>query len=208
METSQIILYTAASLMVILTPGQDLLLVMSHAISHGSRAGVITASGVSTGLIGHSILAAFGLGALLLASDSLFSIIKMVGAMYLFYLGVKMIVSRHTSYQVKEKRRVASKKLFLTGAFSNISNPHITLFYFAFLPQFIPTTAEQPTMLLFMLGIGFAFLTLLVKGIVGYFAGTLANWIQTHPKVLKNIERLSGLLLISLGLKLAFGTRG
>ena len=192
----------------ILTPGQDLLLVLSYSISQGSRAGVVTASGISTGLLGHSLLAAFGLGTLLLASESLFIMIKLVGAAYLMYLGLRMLLRKNVRITIDKPREVAKRRLFLSGAFSNISNPHVTLFYFAFLPQFIPDSSHHPTLLLFVLGIGFAMLTLLVKGMLGYFAGNFAGWIQAHPSVLNAFEKLSGMALMTLGLKLAFGSRG
>ena len=196
-----------ASLIVIITPGQDLLLVMSNAVSQGSRAGVITASGVSIGLLGHSILATVGLGALLLASASLFTLIKIVGAVYLCYLGVRMITNNASPLSLDETPRTAGRRLFFAGAFSNISNPHITIFYFAFLPQFIPDSSNNPAPLLFILGIGFAALTFMIKATLGYLAGTISCWIRAHPNFVRGIERTSGLLLIGLGFKLALGSQ-
>ena len=207
MDVSQVLLFMMASFIVIITPGQDLLLVMSSAVSQGSRAGVITASGVSTGLLGHSLLTTVGLGALLFASASLFTIIKVVGAVYLFYLGVRMIMSNGFSLSLNDAPRTAGRRLFFAGAFSNISNPHITIFYFAFLPQFIPDTTDNPAPLLFLLGVGFALLTFLIKASLGYFAGTLSCWIRTHPTILQIVEKTSGLLLIGLGIKLALVSR-
>lgn len=200
----QLALFVLTSLVVIITPGQDLLLVMSRAVSQGSKAGVITASGVSVGLLGHSLLAAFGLGALLLASKSLFTVLKFVGAGYLFYLGIRLILSKSHRLDLINSQKVSPKKLFFTGAFSNISNPNITIFYFAFLPQFIPGNAENPTWQLLALGVCFALLTFLVKGPVGYFAGILSLWLRSNPTFLKWIDRTSGTMLIGLGIKLAF----
>lgn len=207
METTQIVLFILASMAVIITPGQDLLLVMSRAITQGSRAGIITASGVSCGLLGHSIIAALGLGALLLASSSLFTVLKFVGAMYLFYLGIRLIVSSSSRLDLSKTNHVTTQKLFLTGALSNISNPHVTLFYLAFLPQFIPGSAENPTLYLFILGLTFALLTFLVKGPIGYFAGVLSTWLRDRPGVLKWIDRVSGTMLIGLGIRLVMERR-
>lgn len=207
MEMTQLMLFMLASVLVIITPGQDLLLVMSNAVSQGSRAGVITATGVSFGLLGHSALAAFGLGALLLASESLFIILKVIGACYLLYLGVRLLIHAKSGLDLEEPTLTSPKKLFYTGAFSNISNPQITIFYFAFLPQFIPAGAERPTFMLLMLGISFAVLTLLVKGGIGFFAGTVSAWFRSSPKTIKLIERMSGLMLIGLAIKLAMGSR-
>ena len=207
METSQLILFLMASLAVILTPGQDFILVLSRAVSQGSRAGVITASGVATGLLGHAALASLGLGAILLASATLFTLIKTIGACYLFYLGIRLLFSRSSRIELHGDNDVSPGKLFFTGAFSNISNPHITIFYFAFLPQFIPAGVQHPTLYLLALGVSFAAMTLVIKTPLGYFAGTLSSWLCSHPAVLKGVERTSGLMLIGLGCKLVLSER-
>jgi threonine/homoserine/homoserine lactone efflux protein len=206
-ESTQLILFVAASLAVIITPGQDLLLVMSRAVSQGSRAGVITASGVSFGLLGHSILAALGLGALILASKTLFTCIKFVGAGYLFYLGIRLMFKRSQHIKLGHVPKISPVRLFLTGAFSNISNPHVTIFYLAFLPQFISGNAQNPTLDVFVLGVSFALLTFIIKGPVGFFAGTLSLWLRSHPLILKWIENTSGTILIGLGIKLILAKR-
>lgn len=207
MDWTQVSLFVAASLAVILTPGQDLLLVMSRAVSLGSRAGLITASGVSFGLLGHSVVAALGLGAIILASKSLFVCIKFVGAGYLFYLGVRLLFSKSQRFELGIAPQISPMRLFLTGAFSNISNPHVTIFYLAFLPQFIPGDAQNPTLNLLVLGISFALLTFIIKGPVGFYAGTLSLWLRSHPMVLKWIESTSGAILIGLGIKLVLAKR-
>lgn len=207
MECVQVLVFIAASLLVIITPGQDLLLVMSRAVSQGSKAGIITASGVSVGLLGHSVLAALGVGAILLASASLFMVLKTVGALYLMYLGIKMIVKSGRGIELAHAKTISSRQLFITGAFSNLSNPQVTLFYFAFLPQFIPGDVAHQAIYLLGLGICFALLTFVVKGPVGYFAGALSGWLRTHPAVLRWIDRTSGMLLIALGLRLALTRR-
>lgn len=202
METTQVALFILASLAVIITPGQDLLLVMSRAVTLGARAGIITASGVSFGLLAHSLIAALGLGALLLASSSLFTVLKIVGALYLFYLGIRLIMSSSGRLDLSETSCISTRKLFFTGALSNISNPHVTLFYLAFLPQFIPGSADNPALYLLILGLTFALLTFLVKGPIGYFAGVLSIWLRSRPGVLTWIDRISGTILIGLGIRL------
>ena len=203
MTDSQTILFIVTSLIVIATPGQDFVLVMSRGISQGSKYGVATAAGVSSGLIVHTALTAFGIGTLLLTSDIIFSIIKYLGAVYLFYLGYKLLTSETPQTEIDNEKSYSIKKCFLTGAISNITNPKITIFYFAYLPQFIPV-GEETTSSLFILGFGFAVLTFLVKGPLGYAAGKSANWIQSNQSFLRWFNRTSGAVLIGLGLKLAF----
>ena len=138
-------LFVVTSLILIITPGQDMMLVMSRSIAQGSRAGVVTAAGVSTGLLGHSLLAALGLGAVLMASEMVFMAIKYAGAAYLIYLGIGALLHRHGGLTFRQLAAVPVSRLFFQGALSNISNPKITIFYFAYLPQFIPAGSPHPT---------------------------------------------------------------
>ena len=98
-------------------------------------------------------------------------------------------------------------RLFVDGALSNVSNPKIAVFYFAFLPQFVSPGAAHPTLAVFVLGLLFAALTFLVKGPVGLGAGLLSGWLRTRPKVLAWIYRSSGAVLVGLGLRLALERR-
>jgi len=207
MNESQIVFYVLTSLFVILIPGQDLVLVMSRGMTQGAKAGIATAAGVSAGLLGHTMLTALGLGALLMSSEIFFTLLKYVGAVYLSYLGLKLIFSPVQDFKLESGDSRPLGKLFAIGALSNISNPKITIFYFAFLPQFISTDIESPTLLLLTLGFVFAALTFLVKAPIGYFAGVASVWIRSRPIVIKLINRISGTVLVGLGIKLAFEQR-
>ena len=201
-------LFVAASLVLIVTPGQDMLLVMSRSIAQGARAGVVTAAGVSTGLVGHTFLSAVGLGALLRASEPLFLAVKLAGAAYLVYLGVTMLRAGHTDFPLGRRPERSLRRLFLDGAVSNITNPKITIFYFAFLPQFIQPGATRPGLIVMVLGLTFAALTFMVKGPVGLSAGLLSEWLRARPAVQRWIQRCGGIVLIGLGVKLALERRG
>ena len=199
--------FIAASLLLIATPGQDMVLVMSRSITQGSAAGVVTAAGVSVGLVGHTVLATLGLGALLRASEWLFLVLKLVGAAYLVYMGVQLLRTRQSELAVTAGAPRSLRRLFVDGALSNISNPKIAVFYFAFLPQFVLPGAANPTLSVFVLGLVFAALTFLVKGPVGLAAGALSAWLRAHPRFLVWMFRASGAVLVGLGLKLALERR-
>ena len=169
------VLFVIASLLLIVTPGQDMILVMSRSIAQGAAAGVATAAGVSVGLVGHTVLATLGLGAILRTSEWLFIGLKMVGAAYLLYLGFGLLRTKHGALALGSASPRPPGKLFFDGAFSNLSNPKIAVFYFAFLPQFVSPAANHPTLTIFALGIAFAVLTFLVKAPVGLFAGALSG---------------------------------
>jgi threonine/homoserine/homoserine lactone efflux protein len=201
------LLFIITSLVIIVTPGQDMVLVMSRSIAQGAKAGVATAAGVSLGLVGHTVLATLGLGAILRTSEWLFIALKLIGAAYLIYLGIGLLRAKSADLLVQSTTHRSYGRLFFDGALSNVSNPKIAIFYFAFLPQFVLPNASHPTLSVFMLGLVFAALTFLVKGPVGVFAGLLSAWIRTHPRVLTWVYRSSGALLVGLGVKLAFERR-
>lgn len=201
------LLFTAASLVLIVVPGQDMILVMSRSVAQGVAAGVATAAGVSTGLLGHTVLATLGLGAILRTSEWLFVALKLVGAAYLLYLGITMLLTKRAQLELGAAGRRSLPRLFLDGALSDLSNPKIALFYFAFLPQFVSPGAENPTLTVFALGVAFAVLTFLVKGPVGVFAGALSGWLRSRPSVLLWVNRASGTILVGLAARLAMERR-
>jgi len=158
-------LFIAASLVLIVTPGQDMILVMSRSIAQGAAAGVATAAGIQL-----------------------------------------LRATRH-ELSVSGGPPRSLPRLFVDGALSNISNPKIAVFYFAFLPQFVPPGSGHPTLAVFVLGLVFAGLTFVVKGPVGPGAGVLSGWLRARPAVLAWLFRTSGAVLVGLRVKLAFERR-
>jgi len=201
------VVFAVASLVLIATPGQDMILVMSRSIAQGAPAGVVTAGGVSAGLVGHTVLATLGLGAILRTSEWAFVVLKLVGAGYLVYLGIGLLRTRPSSLPIGTRVARTLGRLFLDGAVSNLSNPKIAIFYFAFLPQFVLPSSQYPTLTVFVLGLAFAALTFLVKAPVGIFAGRLSAWLRARPGVLTWVFRSSGAILVVLGVRLALERR-
>ena len=200
-------IFLIASVAIIATPGQDMLLVMSRSVAQGSVAGVVTAAGVSCGLLMHTLLATIGVGAIVQTSDWLFLSMKIVGALYLIYLGVLLLRSSSTELALTGSNVRSVGRLFVDGTLSNIANPKIAIFYFAFLPQFVLPQAQSPTLTIFALGAAFALLTFLMKGPVGYFAGRLSRWLRDNPDYLLGVHKVSGVVLILLGVRLWFSER-
>jgi len=202
-----LLLFLLTSLIVILTPGQDMVLVMSRSVALGPQAGVVTAAGISSGLLCHTLLAALGLGAILQTSDLVFLIMKVLGAGYLVYLGIKTFRAPPVQLNGDAQPHGSLRTLFVQGAVSNLSNPKIAIFYFAFLPQFVSTDVSSPTLTLLFLGIAFSVLTFMIKGPVGYGAGTLSGWLRSRPVVQIWMHRLSGCVLMALGVRLVLEER-
>ncbi len=195
-------LFVAASVLLILTPGQDLYLVMSRSLGQGMRAGVVTAAGISTGLLGHTLLVGLGLGAVIRASDILFLALKLAGAAYLVWLGVGLLRAGTAGLESGAAKHARTGRLFVHGAVTNLLNPKIVVFYIAFLPQFVPVDAASPTASLFVLGATFALLTFVIKAPIGCVAGALSAAFRRRPAVGAWLNRVSGALLIALGVRL------
>ena len=201
------LVFVVASLVLIATPGQDMILVMSRSIAQGAGVGVATAAGVSVGLVGHTVLATLGLGAILRTSEWLFVALKLVGAAYLVYLGVQLLRAGAHELAMTGGAPRSLARSFVDGALSNLSNPKIAVFYFAFLPQFVAADAAHPTLSVFALGTVFAALTFVVKAPVGLGAGLLSAWLRAHPTALAWLHRGSGAVLVALGVRLALERR-
>lgn len=204
MNTPSLGLYIAASLALIATPGQDMIYVITRSLAQGRLAGVASAFGVCTGILVHTALAALGVGAILLASESLFMAVKLAGAGYLIFIGVRMLVSRSSAPGIEAAAgRLALPTLFAQGVLSNVSNPKIVLFFLAFLPQFVDPASPHPTRDLAFLGVLYALMALPVKCAVGIAAGSLSERVLRRPSAIAWMNRVSGGVLVVLGLRLA-----
>ena len=204
--TDNLLLYVVASLALILTPGQDMIYVIGRALAQGRVAGLCSAIGVIIGILVHTALAAIGVGAILQASEALFTALKLVGAAYLVYLGVRMMATREVAIDASGGGSRASRtSLVLQGVLSNVTNPKIILFFFAFLPQFVDPASAHPTRDLIGLGVLYAVLGLPVKCGVALVAAHLSDRMLRKPKALVWMNRACGALLVALGVRLARG---
>ncbi|HXF80125.1 MAG TPA: LysE family translocator [Usitatibacter sp.] len=197
-------LYIAASLALIATPGQDMIYVITRSLAQGRLAGVASAFGVVTGILVHTALAALGVGAILLASETLFTVVKLLGAGYLLFIGVRMLLTRASGPGIAAAAgRLTLRSLFAQGVLSNVSNPKIVLFFLAFLPQFVDPASPHPTRDLAFLGVLYALMALPVKCGVGIAAGSLSEKVLRRPSAIAWMNRVGGGVLVALGLRLA-----
>jgi len=201
-------LYVLASLALIATPGQDMLYVMSRALAQGRFAGLCSALGVCLGILVHTGLAALGVGAILQASGDLFLILKFVGAAYLIYLGLRLLLAREaTGTAPGGAHPLTPWALVWQGVLSNVTNPKIVLFFFAFLPQFVDPASAYPTRDLIGLGVLYALMALPVKGAVALAAASLSERVLRRPGAMLWVNRASGAVLVGLGLRLGASER-
>jgi len=212
-------LFLAAGLLLNLTPGPDVLYIMTQGLKGGWRAGVVAALGITAGVFVHIAVAALGLGALLAASGTAFTLLKGVGAAYLLYVGWGMLGLRRPAAGATSRiaiNNIATNpmaeraggqfdyvKIFQQGFWTNALNPKVALFFLAFLPQFIAPAAEHKALTFVLLGLLFNLNSLPVN--LGY--ALLAAWagqrLQSLRLGLAWLERLAGTLFIGFGLKLA-----
>ncbi len=205
---TSLLIFLTASLALIVAPGPDNILVLTRGVTLGRKAALVSATGASLGLVVHSTFAAVGLSALLAQSAVAYGVVKYVGAVYLIYLGVKALLSGNIFAASGESApNVGLRNVFLQGVLSNLFNPKIAIFFLAFLPQFADPKAGSIAPQLLVLGLTFALLTWMVFSLLGYFSGTLGNWLGAKPGFAKALRWLTGGVLIGLGLRLALPER-
>ncbi len=207
MRDGNLILFLAASLVVIVAPGPDNILVLTRGVTLGRRAALVSAAGASAGLVTHSLFAAAGLSVLLARSAVTFSVVKYVGAAYLIYLGVRALLDREKFVLDRGASSMRLRSVFAQAVASNVLNPKIAVFFLAYLPQFADPAAGGTALQLLALGLTFALLTWVIFSAVALFSGTLGVWLRTRPKLANGLGWLTGGVLVGLGLRLAFVER-
>ena len=201
-------LFFIASLLLNLTPGNDMLYVASRSISQGVKGGVVSALGVFAGCFVHISAAVLGLSIIISKSAYLFQLIKFAGAGYLIYLGIRAVFSKPPVNQMDEKPAKANYwKLFKQGAITNALNPKVAVFFLSFLPQFIDAASPYFKFQLFTLGLWFAVQGTTVLIIVACIFGKTKEFFKRNPKFWRIQEKITGLVLIGLGIKIALTTK-
>jgi RhtB (resistance to homoserine/threonine) family protein len=189
-----------------LTPGNDTIFILTKSIGQGKKAGIVSALGIGTGSIIHTILAAYGLSIVIAQSILLFNIIKYAGAAYLLYMGYKMLTdaSQLQTDGVIERNQVDYLKVYRDGILTNILNPKVALFFIAFLPQFIDPTMKNTVLPFLLLGATFITTGLIWCLILAIFASTIFSKLKTNHKVSSYVNKICGATLVGLGIKVAF----
>jgi threonine/homoserine/homoserine lactone efflux protein len=186
-------------------------MVLSRGIAQGRMAGLVAALGFTTGLIGHTALAVFGIAAVIRSSPLLFDAIRYAGAAYLCYLGYLTLKHRDTLLAAAPTAAVALTKIYRQSVIANLLNPKVTLFFLSFLPQFVNPVGANIELQMLLLGGIFMFCTLLIFGAIALASGWLGNWLRTRAAVGNPVGRrlhtLAGITFIGLGLRLAMAQR-
>lgn len=192
-----------------ITPGNDTIFILTQSLAQGRKAGIIAALGISTGSLVHTLMAAFGLSIIIANSMLLFNVIKYSGALYLLYMGLKMLFNKEhfeTTLQQAEKK-ASYQKIYRDAIITNVLNPKVALFFISFLPQFIDNQVQNTILPFTILGFTFIFTGTIWCLILAFFASFLFNRLQSQPSLSKYIYKICGLVLVSLSIKVAFAQR-
>jgi len=197
-------LFIATAIVLILTPGQDTFFILGRSLAGGRSAGVAAALGVSAGTVGHTILAALGLSALLATSPYAFMAVKFAGAAYLLTIGVKALLTRSAQAPGAQSTTNGGRwPAFRQGIITNLLNPKVALFFLALMPQFIE--AGSPSKVAAFLALGLTFVTLgaIWCCVLAIAAAKLRGAFLRRPSIATGLNRVAGAMFIGLGIKLA-----
>ena len=194
-------LFLAICAVAVMTPGPDTLLVLGNTFSQGRKGGFSTALGVCAGYLVHITAAIFGLTAIVLASSVLFTTLKLCGAAYLIYLGIRSLRSRGGFSSLEKKRDTASGS-FMQGFLGNVLNPKAIIFFIAFIPQFI--NSQHGSVALQVIVLGSTTISMCLMWYVGVvlLASRIRALLTTCPRLVAWLDRITGSLLIALGIHL------
>jgi RhtB (resistance to homoserine/threonine) family protein len=204
-DTQHLLLFIAAGWLLNFTPGPDVLCIITNSLRSGAKAGVVAGAGIMAGCFVHIFAAALGLGVLLAASATAFTVLKYAGAAYLLWVGIKILFSRAAWPKPNLVAAANEHSLwaaFLNGFLTNVLNPKVALFFLAFMPQFIAPEVDDKALVFVLLGVIFNLNAIPVNFGWAYAAAWMArrNSIQ---RGMRWLDRAAACMFIGFGLKLA-----
>ena len=200
-------MFFTTSVLLALSPGPDNLFVMTQAAQHGRKSGLLVTLGLCTGLLFHTAAVTFGLAALFKASAAAFTILKFTGAGYLLYLAWHAFRAAATKSAATVVDHLNSAALYRRGIIMNITNPKVSIFFLAFLPQFADPARGPLAVQLLLLGGVFIIATILVFGAISLLAGVFGEHFRQSAFAQKMLNRAAGGIFAGLALKLALAQR-
>jgi RhtB (resistance to homoserine/threonine) family protein len=206
-------LFLVAVFLLNVTPGPDTAYIVGRSVAQGRGAGIVSALGISAGCIVHTLACAFGLTALLAASATAFTVVKFAGAIYLIYLGLRLIFANpdaKTGTDDTPNAKTAPKslrQLFAQGFVTNVLNPKVVLFFVSFFPQFVAADSPHKVLAFLALGLVFILMSTVWNSFVAWIAGSVTQRFSGKPGVKRWLDRGVGSGFVGLGIKLATSHR-
>jgi threonine/homoserine/homoserine lactone efflux protein len=203
-EPSTLGVFALAALGLLVVPGPAVIYITTRSIDQGRSAGLVSVLGITGGTLVHTAAAALGLSAVLTSSALAFNVVKLVGAGYLVYLGVRRMLQPETIGDDVRLPRQPLWRIFRQGVLVNVLNPKTALFMFAFLPQFVDPARGSVPVQIVLLGLVLAGLGLVSDGAYALLAARFGGWLRRSPRFARNQRYVSGGILVGLGLSAAF----
>lgn len=190
-----------------LTPGPNMIYLISRSLCQGKKAGFVSLSGTAVGFLFYMLCAAFGITALLMTIPLAYEVLKIAGAIYLLYLAWKAVTSPHSPFELGQVQIYSNKKLFLMGFFTNILNPKIAMMYLALLPQFIQPHSDHVLLQTLSLGMVQIIISLLVNAMFIITASTFTQFLNRHTLWLKVQKWFMGSVFFGLATQIMLSAR-
>jgi len=194
------------SLVIVATPGTGALFTIAAGIARGRRASLVAAAGCTLGIVPHLVAAITGAAALLHASGVAFQVLKVLGVLYLLYMAWATWRDRGALTISADAAPRSSRQVIASAVLINLLNPKLTIFFFAFLPQFVPTGSSGALFRLLMLSAIFMAMTFLVFAVYGVFAAGMRTHLIERPKIIVRVRKVFALSFVALGARLATTT--
>lgn len=196
-------LFIVAAALLTLAPGPDILYVLTRGVAQGRAAGIAAALGFASGCIFHTLLAALGIAALIRSSELAFDLVRYAGAAYLAWIGIQALRHR-AAFSLQAASGVKGlAAIYRQSVLGNMMNPKVTLFFLAFLPQFVNAKAGHVGMQMGLLGAIFMLQTVAIFSAVAVFSGWIGAWMRRRPAIGERLNVFAGLTFIALGIRVA-----
>jgi len=207
-ELTNLYMFIIASSLLCLAPGPDNIYVLTQGMTKSKKAAVITTFGLCTGLIIHTSAAAFGISVIFKTSEIAFNIVKFAGAAYLLYIAYQVFIHRNEPLDLSvENGKSNLKKLYIKGFFMNVLNPKVSIFFLAFLPQFVSPQNGNIPLQMIILGLIFMVLTIVIFSSIGVAGNLLSSKLVKNKNIVKYMNLATSFVLGALAFKLAFSQR-
>lgn len=207
-DINSLYMFIAASFLLCLAPGPDNIYVLTQGITKSKKAAIVTTLGLCSGIIIHTSAAAFGISVIFQTSELAFNLVKYIGALYLLYIAYQAFKHRDEKIDLSSQdSNNELKKLYVKGFFMNVLNPKVSIFFLAFLPQFVNPSLGNVPMQMIILGLVFMALTVVVFSSIGIAGNMLSSKLMENPSISKILNILTSFVLGALAVKLALSSR-
>lgn len=203
MPVDSLTTFAIASILLALAPGPDNLFVLTQSSVNGYKTGLFITLGLCTGLIVHTLAVALGVAALLQGSAVAFTVLKIAGALYLLYLAWQAFHASGENINTDDRTDLNGIKFYFRGVIMNVTNPKVSIFFLAFLPQFADPANGPIILQIIILGTLFIFVTLLVFGFIALLSGTIGSWLIRTPRTQIIMNRIAGMVFVAMAINLA-----